>query len=66
MTYESEIAALERALNSGHRTVQFDGRRVEYQSPADIRSRLKELRQQAAGGRTYRALTQHSTTTRGW
>lgn len=66
MSLQDDIARLTAALNQGQKSVQFNGRRVDYASMEEMRTRLRELEAQARNSRAFRAVTTTSTTTRGY
>jgi hypothetical protein len=47
MSLAEQIAALESALAKGVRSVSYDGNTVVYQSAADMRATLANLKRQA-------------------
>jgi hypothetical protein len=47
MAFETEIAKLEAAVNSGVLTVEYDGKRVTYRSQAELLTRLNILKVQS-------------------
>lgn len=51
------VAALERALYSGHKSVQYGERRIEYRTLDEMRQALTEARQELAGKRRIRRAT---------
>lgn len=69
MSLDDDIAKLQRAINSGQKSVQFNGRRVELNTPDEMRTRLKELELQklrANGGQTVRAVSLTRRGSGGW
>lgn len=52
--YSAQIAELEELLNSGMLSSTVDGETVTFNSPGEIRQRLRELKSQTDGGRPTR------------